>query len=212
MNVLHVCASPKPIAESASKQLAASFFARLAEKNPDANVTNVDLYNNPPPYLANDAYRCFWQPVYQPGYEPTEEEKKAGAYARAQCEMLRESDVLVMTMPMWNGSMPAIMKAWLDQVLAPNEIFKIEGTEIIPTHLVRKVILLVSSGAALKEGDPDDALTPQVNAAMGFIGVNDIAIAWADGQDPIMNPDWEDRKKTALEAAQELAEEVAAMT
>ena len=44
MNVLHICANPRPVQESVSKQLATAFFMRLAERNPDINVTNVDLY------------------------------------------------------------------------------------------------------------------------------------------------------------------------
>ena len=52
MNVLHICANPRPIEESASKQLAAAFFARLVEKNPDVVVNNLDLYQDPPPYLS----------------------------------------------------------------------------------------------------------------------------------------------------------------
>lgn len=212
MNVLHVCASPKPIDQSASKQLAAAFFVRLAEKNSDVNVTQVDLYHNPPPFLSYEAYRSLWQPVYETGYEPTDTEKKAGAYSKTQADQLKEADVLVLTMPMWSFGMPAIMKAWIDQVIAPNEIFTYEATGAFPLHQLKKVILLISSGEVFKEGDKSDALTSQVDAIMNFIGVTDIAVAWADGQDPVRHSDWEERKATAVEAAQELAEEVAAMT
>jgi FMN-dependent NADH-azoreductase len=211
MNVLHVCASPKPIDESASKQLAAAFFTRLAEKNPDVNVTNVDLYHNPPPYLSYEAYRGLWRPMFEPGYKLTEAEEKAVAYSRAQCELLKEADVLVLTMPMWSCGMPAIMKAWIDQIMAPKVIFTydVEGPKRL--HALRKVILLISSGGVLKEGDAGDALTVQAAAAMNYIGVSDITVAWADGQDPILHHDGSTRKALALEAAQELADEVAEM-
>jgi FMN-dependent NADH-azoreductase len=211
MNVLHVCGSPRPIAESASKQLAAAFFAKLAEVNPDADVTNVDLYNNPPPYVSCEAYRALWQPVFEDGYEPKDSEKKAAAYAEAQSTLLADADVLVLTMPLWNGGMPAIMKAWLDQALVPNKIFNPEPDALHAMHHVSKVILLVSSAGVLKEGDRGDALTPQIDAVLSMIGVSDLAVAWADGQDPKRYPDCEERKKMALEAAQELAEEIAGL-
>ncbi len=209
MKILHICANPRPIAESASKQLAAAFFAKLAEINPDIEVTNVDLYHSPPPYLSYDAYRCIWLPVRQPGYEATDAEKKAGAYGRNQAETLKEADILVLTMPLWNAGMPAIMKAWFDQVMVPGVIFDYDAAGVTPLHQIKKVVLLVSSGAALKEGDLGDALTPMATAIMQFIGVTDIVSAWADGQDPVMNADCDMRKKLAVEAAQELAEEVA---
>ncbi len=211
MKVLHVCASPKPIEQSASKQLAAAFFVKLAEKNSDAEVTNVDLYNSPPPFLTLDAYRCLWQPVYEPGYDPTDTERKAAAYATSQAEQLRDSDVIVLTMPLWNFGMPAIMKAWLDQVMVPNVLFTFEPDGVKALHQIRRVILLVSSGAVFKEGDPNDGLTPEITAMMNFISVTDVMVAWADGQDPVLHGDHAARKATAIEATQELAEEIAEM-
>lgn len=208
MNVLHVCASPRPFQESVSKQLAAAFFAKLAELNPDVNVTNVDLYQNPPPYLSYAAYRAFWMPVTAPGYEPTAEEKKATEYARTQAQQFRDTDVLVLSMPMWNCGVPAIMKAWLDQVLVPNLVFTIENGEIRPSHQIRKVIVLASAGIPLKEDDPMDALTPQIRAAMKYIGLTDIAAAWADAQDTVES---EKHKALAMEAVEDLAEEVATL-
>ena len=124
MNVLHICANPRPIEESASKQLAAAFFARLVEKNPDVMVNNVDLYEEPPPFLSYAAYRRLYNPVTDPTYKPSKDEEKSITYASAQAEMLRAADVLVMTMPMWCGGPPAILKAWIDQVLEPGMMYE----------------------------------------------------------------------------------------
>jgi FMN-dependent NADH-azoreductase len=59
------------------------------------------------------------------------------------------------------------------------------------------------------EDDPRDALTRQVRHSFDFIGINDIEIVWADGQNPLFFIDGEDRKAMALEAAAEIAEDVA---
>ena len=104
------------------------------------------------------------------------------------------------------------MKAWLDQVMAPGQIFTYGPEGVKPEHALRKVILLISSGAVFKENSPDDALTIQIKAAMEYIGVTDIVTAWADGQDPVMHSNCTLRKSMAIEAAQEVAEEVATMT
>ncbi|OQA26288.1 MAG: FMN-dependent NADH-azoreductase 1 [Verrucomicrobia bacterium ADurb.Bin345] len=208
MNVLHVCASPRPFQESVSKQLAAAFFAKLTELNPDINVINVDLYHSPPPFLNYEGYRAFWMPIKQPGYQPTAAEQKATGYAVAQAQQFRDSDIIVLSMPLWNCGMPAIMKAWFEQVMVPNLVFTLEEGAVRPSHQVRKAIVLASAGIVLKEGDPADALTPQVEAAMKYVGVTDIASAWADGQD---TPQAEDRMLMAMEAVEDLAEEVAQM-
>ncbi len=208
MNVLHICANPRPVEESASKQLATAFFGKLLETNPDVTLNNVDLYEQPPPYLSLEAYNRLTKPFVQPGYQPTAKEEKAAAYAFAQGELLKQADVLVLTLPLWGGSAPAILKAWLDQVAMPGIAFEPSPEGPKPLHQLRKVILLVSSGDVYKEGDPRDGLMPMINGLFGYIGVTDIEVAWADGQDPVMHGDSADRKQMAVEAAQELAEDI----
>ncbi len=211
MNVLHICGNPRPISESASKQLAASFFTKLTELNPDIDVTNVDLYQNPPPYISNDALRYFWNPVKDPDYKPSGTEEKSSNYARTQGKLLKDADVLVITCPMWCHAMPAIVKAWMDQVFSPGILFTMGASGFSTVHSLRKVILLTSSGAVFKEDDPDDGLTPVIRSVFSFVGVNDVSVAWADGQDSGRYPDAADRKANAMEMAQELAEDVAGM-
>lgn len=209
MNVLHVCANPKPVDESASKQLAVAFFSALADLNPDAEVTNIDLYENPPPFFSMDQYKCFWYPQIIDGYKATDQEKEAAAYTFEQCATFKKADVLVLTMPLWECGAPAIMKAWLEHVFIPGQTYEMQGTTVKRLHALRKVVLLVSSGDVLTEDDPNDALTPQIRSSFAFLGVDDITVAWADGQDPARVLDSAERKNMAIEAAQELAEEIA---
>ena len=210
MNVLHICANPKPTEDSASKQLAITFFSKLIEIDPDIEITNVDLYQDPPPYLSYSAIRGFWYPITIEGYSATSDEQTAMEYAQEQGRMFKAADVLVLTMPMWNYTVPAIMKAWMDQVFTPGNIFTMDKAEgIKPLHRIRKVILLVSSGGVYKEADERDALTSQVEHLFSWVGIKDVGIAWADGQDLFLYEKPEETKEFATEAAQELAEDVA---
>jgi FMN-dependent NADH-azoreductase len=210
MNVLHVCANPKPTEESVSKQLAAAFFGKLIELKPEVELVNVDLYDEKPPFYSYELYRAAWYPVFQEGYEISKVEEMSLNYATKQAELFNAADVLVLTMPMWNYSIPAIMKAWMDQILCPGltfEISKEEGVKAL--HKIKTVVLLTASGGVYMEDDPRDALTRQVRHSFDFIGINDIEIVWADGQNPLFFIDGEDRKAMALEAAAEIAEDVA---
>ncbi|HMP72648.1 MAG TPA: NAD(P)H-dependent oxidoreductase [Kiritimatiellia bacterium] len=209
MNVLHICANPRPIEESASKQLAAAFFSKLIELNSDVVVNNVDLYTETPPYLSYDGYRRFWMPVEDASYEMNKKEEAAGHYVNKNLEAFRTADVLVLTMPMWNGGPPAIMKAWIDQMINPGVAYELEDGVVKPLHQLRKIVLLVASGDVYKEDDLRDGITPVVRNAFGSIGVTDYEVAWADGQNSIIYPDSVERKQLAIEAAQEIAEEIA---
>ncbi len=214
MNVLHICANPKPADQSVSKQLSIAFISMLIEKNADIEINNVDLYQDPPPFLSYAAFRGLWQPALDPTYKPAKDEVKASEYATRHSAMFNEADVLVLTMPMWNFGPPAIMKAWFDQVFTPGKTFEFglaEGGGIVirPLHKVRRVVLLVSSGGSYHEGDPRDALTPMVRSLFAFIGVTEITISWADGQTALIYGDHEERKQTAIDAATETAEDIA---
>jgi len=208
MNILHICANPRPIEESASKQLAAAFISKLISLNPEITVNNVDLYQESPPFLSLDGYRRFWMPIMEPGYEPTKKEEMAIHYASKQAEQFRQADVLVLTMPMWNGGPPAIMKAWIDQVINPSIAYEQNAEGIKPLHQLRKVVLLVASGDVYKENDPRDGISPIINNAFHSIGVTDIEIAWADGQNSLLYTDSAERKQFAVEAAEEIAEDL----
>ena len=212
MNILHVCANPKPTEESVSKQLAAAFFAKLIELRPEAELVNVNLYDEKPPFYSYELYRRAWNPVFDESYEPSKVEEMALNYAGKQAELFNAANVLVLTMPMWNYGVPAIMKAWMDQVLCPGLTFSMDKDEgLKPLHKIKSVVLLAASGGVYKEDDERDALTRQVRAAFGFIGIDDIEIVWAEGQNPLFFDNADENKAMAVEAASEIAEDVAEM-
>ena len=211
MNVLHVIANPRPAETSASKKLAFEFFAALTEKNPDVVVNNVDLYQNKPPYVSAEALNYFWGPIANPAYIPTKAEETAANFSNNNAQALMDADVLVLTMPVWLNSMPAILKAWLDQVLVPGKMFEFGAEGLVPTHHLRTIVLLVSSDQVYKEGDVRDGLTPALRAIFAYIGVEDVQIAWADGQDASRHFDSEQRREMATEAAREIAEDIATL-
>lgn len=208
MNILHVCADPQPMEEAASKQIAAAFFAQIVMTNEDARITNVDLTMEPPAEYTMGEYRNFWYPIMIEGYVPTKEEEHAGEYASGQAAKVLDSDVLVLTMPMWNYSMPGMLKSWIDHVLSPGLLYEATAEGNRPLHKLKKLVLLVSSQDVFKEGDPRDGITPTIETAFSDVGLDDISIIWADGQDSKKHVDFQQRKQNALDFAEELAEEV----
>lgn len=209
MNVLHVCANPKPTEESVSKQLAAAFFGKLIELKPEVELLNVSLYDEKPPFYSYDLYTAAWNPVFDENYERSKAEMMALNYAEKQAEIFNKADVLVLTMPMWNFSAPAIMKAWMDQVICPGLTFEMTKDGVKPLHKIKSIVLVLSSGSIYKENDVRDSLSRQAVAAFEFIGVENFEIIWAEGQNPVSNCNCEENKAMAIEAAIEIAEDIA---
>lgn len=208
MNIVHVCADPQPMEEAASKQIAASFFASIIGQNENAKISNLDLTLDAPAPYTTAEFRNFWYPVLIDGYVPTKEEEEAGTYAHEQAALVSTADILVLTMPMWNYSMPAMMKSWVDHVLAPGLLYEMGTQGKTPRHSIKKLVLLISSHEVFAEGDPRDGLTPALENSFEDIGISDISVIWADGQNPKTHVDFERRKAIAVEAAEELAEEI----
>lgn len=211
MRVLSIVGNPKPEEEAASKQLLSAFKKGLKESGGDSALVEVDLYESPPPYYTYKTYRYFWYPVFVQGYQPSEEEKKDVEYSLEQCKLFKEAEAIVITCPMWNFSLPAIVKAWIDQVLMPKEIFDISKEGVKPLHRVKKVILLTSSGGVYPEDDPKDNFKRLVKAAFGFIQIEKIRIVWADGQNIFFFEDHKDRKDKAIKEAHELGLKIGRM-
>lgn len=208
MNILHVCADPQPMEEAASKQIAASFFSNVITRNENAKIVNIDLTQEPPATYTTEQYRNFWYPVLIDGYVPTKEEEGASSYAHEQAAHVQDADILVLTMPMWNYSMPAMMKSWIDHVLSPGLLYEVTDQGNQPKHKIKKLVLLISSHDIFTEADPRDGLSPAVENSFEDIGIDDISVVWADGQNPKRHVDFESRKAIAIEAAEEVAEEI----
>jgi len=211
LNVLHVIATPRFEESAALQHLAQRFMgslvARCGEKSVELVPENVSLYENKPPFVSNEFLGGAWRPAVEPGYEPTRNEDLALNFARNNAPMLAKADIVVLTTPVWLGSCPAILKAWIDQVMIPGDLFDFTAGGIVPKHHIREAVLLVTSREVYKEGDPRDGLTPMLRAAFLAIGVENVRIAWADGQDDARK-DKDERLELAGDAAEEIAEEI----
>ena len=80
--------------------------------------------------------------------------------------MEKDPDVVVLTMPVWINSMPAILKAWLDQIVVPGKLYRMGPDGPVPTHPIRTLVLLVSSDSGYKEDDPADGVAASAMAEL----------------------------------------------
>jgi len=210
MRLLHVVADPIPTEEAVDRQLAAAFLDALRAADPAARVEEIDLYADPPPYFDYALYRFLWRPLGDPGYAPSAEETAAGRYATRHAAKMREADVLLLTAPMWNYSVPGILKSWIDQVICPGGTYRLGPQGPEPIHAVKRVVLFTASGGRYGPDDRRDCLTNLVRAAFGFLAVRDVDVVWADGQNRHQFPDAAERREAALDRARSLARSLAA--
>jgi len=172
MKLMHVDASPKG-PRSNSRELARYFVDQLRLNMADLSVDYLDLATTPPPHVTE----LFAAATYTAPDERTPEMHAALAPSDDLCRRLLEADALLFALPMYNWSMPAVFKAFIDAIVRANITYVVTPDgRYVGTLGGRKTLFLTTRGADVRPGGPFDgldALTPSLRAAFGFIGVAD---------------------------------------
>lgn len=89
------------------------------------------------------------------------------------------ADVLLIAFPIYNFSVPASLKAWIDQVARARLTFRY--TENGPQGLLagKKAYVLATSGGT-EVGSAIDFATPWLKFVLGFLGITEVEVIAAD--------------------------------
>lgn len=195
-NILHVTASIRSD-ESVTRKLGNRLVEQLAKAN-DASIVTRDLAANDLPLIDADRFAANLTP-------PADRDEKQQALADVADALIAElqaADTLVLSLPVYNFTMPSTLKAWADLVARAGTTFRY--TESGPEGLLtgKKAYVVIASGGT-PIGSEIDFLTPWLRHFLGFIGITDVEIIAADG---IMSVDGEQK----IEAAAQIIETLAA--
>lgn len=88
---------------------------------------------------------------------------------------LQQASHLVIAAPIYNFSVPAVLKAWIDQIARAKVTFRY--TENGPEGLLtgKKAYLVIASGG-VPLGSEVDFVSPYLKQVMGFLGIDDVTI------------------------------------
>lgn len=111
--------------------------------------------------------------------ERSSEQKAALALSDELVEELKRASHLVIAAPIYNFSVPAVLKAWIDQVARARVTFRY--TENGPEGLLKgkKAYLVVASGGVPLGSEVDFAST-YLRHVMGFLGIDDVTLVNAN--------------------------------
>src|SRR4051812_24546002 len=106
-SILYISCSPKN-ESSISLRFAEEVLTRLRQHHPEAGVQRRDLARNPPPFVN----AAFCEAILVPG-------EAAAAFEQSEIliQELEQADAVVIATPMHNYGVPAVLKAWVDQVV-----------------------------------------------------------------------------------------------
>lgn len=92
---------------------------------------------------------------------------------------LFNADLLIIGSPIYNFSIPAVLKAWIDQVARVGETFRYADTGPVGLLADKPVYLVITSGGTAVDSELDFA-TGYLRHVLGFIGLTDISVIAAD--------------------------------
>lgn len=168
---------------SVSRQLTEKFVETWKKANPTGEVIERDLAATPLPMITDE-----WTSAsYSDPANLTEAQRETLAISETLVKELIAADVIVIGAPMYNLTVSAPLKAWIDQVvrLGRTWLYGPSGPEGILKG--KKVLVLTSRGGAFRPGTPTaqyDHQEPYLRHILGFIGLTDVTFIHAENQKP----------------------------
>jgi FMN-dependent NADH-azoreductase len=97
---------------------------------------------------------------------------------------LETANEYVFGVPMYNFSVPAAFKAYIDQIVRVGRTFAVDESGYKGLLLGKKVTIITSSGGIYRAGSPAapyNLQEPWIRSILGFIGITDFEFVVADG-------------------------------
>jgi FMN-dependent NADH-azoreductase len=175
MNILQINSSARSEG-SHSTRLADVIAARLKAARTDARLVVRDLARTPHPLLDEMALQALFTPA---------EQRTAGQAARVALDdaliaEIQAADAVVLGVPMYNFSISAQLKNWIDAISRAGVTFRY--TESGPEGLLKdKRVYVALARGGIHRDTLADSQVPYLKTVLGFLGMTDVRFVYAEG-------------------------------
>jgi FMN-dependent NADH-azoreductase len=181
MKLLRVDSSARR--NSVSRQLTDRFVETWKKENPTGEVTERDLAKTHLPLITDE-----WTlAAHSDPATLTPAQRDTLSVSEALIEELLAADTIVIGAPMYNLTVSAPLKAWIDQIVRIGRTVSYGPNGPDGILKGKKVIVLTSRGGAFRPGTPTaqyDHQEPYLRHILGFIGLTDVTFIHAENQKP----------------------------
>ena len=112
--------------------------------------------------------------------DQTEHHKKMFDLSDKLVKELKESDIIIISAPIYNYGPPATLKAWSDLAARVGETFRFKPNGRREGLLKNKRAFLVITSGGTKLNSKEDFLTPWLKFILNFFGIEKIDVICAD--------------------------------
>ena len=178
-HILHLNTSPRT-EQSHSRTLAQEFIDKWSDRHPETTITYRDLGLHPIPYI--DATWINAKFTLPDQYTPD-----LTAAIQLSDELIDEFlavDRYVLAVPMYNFSIPAVLKSYIDHIIRPRRTFAVDTDGFRGLVNNKKMLIITARGSDFRSGSalaPQDFQEPFLRTVFNFIGITDIQFINANG-------------------------------
>ena len=180
--LLHIIATPR-VEESRTLKVSVSFLDEFTKSHPDWVVEELNLTKEDLPSLT--VKRVNGKYILLGGKELSGEFKAAWQEIIQHIERFLSADAYLVSTPMWNFSIPYILKHYLDIIVQPKYLFQYTKTGVEGLVKNRKMMVITSRGGdySIPEYRALDHQEPYLRAIFGYVGIKDMQFIIAQPMD-----------------------------
>lgn len=159
-----------------SSLLADRFVSTWRAANPGGRLIVRDLARDPVPHIDAERFGAF---IAKPG-ERSPAQQGIAAQSDALIDEIREADVIVLGLPLYNFGLPSTLKAYFDHIARAGITFRY--TDKGPIGLMTgKMVYVFATRGGLYAGTTRDTQTPYVRDFLAFLGMREVEFVYAEG-------------------------------
>lgn len=178
--VLHIAAHPNP-EHSQTTAIARALLARYQAAHPDDTIQELCLYQEPVPYLTSTHIAAMVKP--DPA-QLTSAEIQARREIQSVVEHFTAADKYIVSTPMWNFSVPGILKSYLDFIVQAGLTFRYTEVGTSEGLLTGRRMILVGTRGGIYSVPPLSQVEhcfTYLHSAFEFLGIDVIGSVIAEG-------------------------------
>jgi FMN-dependent NADH-azoreductase len=184
MKLLHIIATPRG-ARSRTLEISNAFLQQLQSRHPALEVGTRDLFAQDLPPVDGQNMDSKYRLMVGRPIDP--EHADSWAHIEVLIKEFLAADLYLVTAPMWNFSIPYVLKYYIDAIVQPRYLFAY-NEHGVPVGLVhgKKMVCVTTRGGDYSLESPMHAYDAQesyLRQIFGFVGITDFRCVHAQPMD-----------------------------
>lgn len=196
--VLYIKTNAKPEGVSRTFKISDQFAEAYKAAHPGDEIITLDLYKENIKFLTEENINSI--------FGPKSEDSKKHPILRYAYQFM-EADKIIVAAPLWNLSIPAMLKAYIDYISVSGITFKYTAEGPVGLCKEKKAVHIAARGGEYSEGAAAglEMGDRYLRTIFGFFGITDFITIAAEKMD-VIGEDIEGILKDTIEKAVQIAE------